>query len=125
VPGRPADQRPEPRLELAHVEGLDRVVVGAKVQQADLVVDLGLGSDDEDRHVLPPAPDPAQDRDPVGAGQRQVQDDGVDRSVLERAIDIMTGRVPGHKMAGGAQAPLHRLADIDIVFHEQDVHVRF
>jgi hypothetical protein len=47
----PGEQALDPREQLGRVERLDEVVVGARAQAADLLLDLALGGEHDDRDV--------------------------------------------------------------------------
>src|SRR3954447_13391414 len=69
----PAQQSPDPGEQLAALEGLDEVVVGAAVEAVDPILGLGARGQHQDRHVAV-GPETAADLDPVEAGQAEVED---------------------------------------------------
>ena len=74
---RPAPQQgADPCQQLAALEGLDEVVVGAAVEAVDPVLGLGPRGQHQDRHVAVGA-QAAADLDPVEAGQAEIEHDQV------------------------------------------------
>src|SRR3954447_228643 len=84
--------RAQPGQQLAHVEGLGDVVVGAGVQRADLVVAVRAGRQHEHRPGEP-RPQPGQHLGAVEVGQAQVEDD---------EIGVVVGGVPQRRAAVGS-----------------------
>jgi len=78
---RPPKDRPDPRHELARVEGLGEVVVGADLEPDDLVHVLVARGQHEDGHVGVLA-DPLADLDAVDVREHQVEHD--QRRLLRR-----------------------------------------
>ena len=80
--------------ELARVERLRQVVVGADLEADDLVDVLVAGGQHQDRHVGGLADAPA-DLEPVDVGQHQVEDDQRRRSAAtcaSAALPVVTAR---------------------------------
>ena len=78
----PGEQALDPRQQLGRVERLDQVVVGAGAQPADLLLDLALGRQHDDRDVARAAllrPDLRRDLVAVELGQVDVEQDQVGR----------------------------------------------
>src|SRR4051812_1830793 len=82
--GTAPQQRAHARQELLALERLREVVVGARVESLDPVVQVGAGGQDQDRHVRlrPQAP---ADLDAVEAGKPEVEDHEVGHELLGRA----------------------------------------
>ena len=72
-----AQQRAQTGLQLADVERLDHVVVGAGVQSLDPVVDRVAGGEDQDRHPVARRGAGGADLEPVDARQADVEHHGV------------------------------------------------
>ena len=85
----PAQQRPQPRLELLERERLDQVVVGADVEPLDAIVDRVAGGEHQDRRAVAGLAHPARDLEPVDARHRDVEHDGVGRVRGERVERLL------------------------------------
>ena len=78
----PREQALDPGQQLRRVERLDEVVVGSGAQAADLLLDLPLGGEHDDRDVAGAAllgPDLGRDLVAVELGQHDVEKDQVGR----------------------------------------------
>ncbi len=69
---------PDARGQLGEGEGLDEVVVGAGVEQVDLVVDLAECADDDDRELGVTDPDGLEHVGAPAVGQDQIEQDEVE-----------------------------------------------
>jgi len=122
-PRRPApDQRAQAREQLAEVEGLGEVVVGAGVKAADTVVDVAARGEDEDRHAVAALAQRAADLEPVAAREHQVEHHHVvvpDVRVGDRRLAV-GGVVDGVALV--AQAAADRAGQLRIVLNEQEPH---
>lgn len=78
----PAQQGAHPGQELIEVEGLDDVVVAARIEAGEAVAAGIAGSEEEDGQVPRPAQSPGE-REPVGARQHDVEDGEVGTELLE------------------------------------------
>ena len=122
----PAQQGPDPGQQLAALEGLDQVVVGAAVEAVDPVLGLGPRGQHQDRHVAL-GPQAAADLDPVEPGQPEVEDDEVGHEVagdVER-LDAVAGGA--HLVALVAQRAPQDVGDLGVVLDDEDAaaeHVR-
>ena len=72
-----ADQRAQPRQQLAEVERLDQIVVGAAVEPLDARLDRVARGQHQDRHGAARLANRAADREAVAPRQHHVEDDGV------------------------------------------------
>ena len=115
----PAEDRPDPRGELAQGERLGDVVVGAELEADDLV-DLGvLGREHDDRHAGLGPEDPA-DLDARQLGQHQVEQDEVGALGPEQRERLAA--------VGGGDGPValelerfdEGLAERRLVVHDED-----
>ena len=70
---RAAQERAQARVQLAQGEGLDEVVVGARVEARDAVVDGVARGEQEHRHALARGPQPAGHLEPVDARHGDVE----------------------------------------------------
>ncbi len=73
-----AQQRPQPRQQLTHREGLRDIIVGACIQRRDLLRFLIAHGQDEDRHARPFA-DRGDHRLAVHVRQAEIEHDAVRR----------------------------------------------
>ena len=118
----PPDECAQSRQQLAEVERLREIVVGAGVESFDLVVDGVARGEHEHGRVRALAPDLAADVDTVANGKDDVEDDGVvvvdggeERGAVTvgRVVDGV-GRLPKSARDGFAQ--------LTVVFGEQYSH---
>ena len=122
VLARPAAPRrcsaPQARQELAHVERLGHVVVGAGVQRAHLVVAVRAGGQHEHRAGEPRA-QPGEHLRAVQVGQAEIEDDhvgvlgggGAQRRPAVGGVDDV--------VAGGPQRDPERAGDLRVVVDDQ------
>ena len=91
----PAQHRVDARDELARIERLGQVVVGAHLEADDAVDVLALGRQHDDRHGLAGAAQAPADGQPVLAGQHQVEHDQVRRVALQLLVELArVGQAP-------------------------------
>ena len=67
----------QPRLQLAHVVGLDQVVVGARLEPLDAVLDRVARGQHQDRRAVARAAQRAAHLHPVDVRQAEVEHDRV------------------------------------------------
>ena len=84
----PPQHRVDARDQLARVEGLGQVVVGAHLEADDAVDLLALGREHDDGHVLPGAAQPPANAEAVLAGQHEVEHDQVRRVALQPLVEV-------------------------------------
>ena len=117
---------PEDRLhagdELARVERLGQVVVGADLEADDLVDVLVAGGQHQDRNVGALA-DPAADLDPVDVGEHQVEDDQGRRRGLELRQRLVPVRRGPHQIPGVLEVERDEGRDRALVLDDQDALV--
>ena len=119
-----AEQGPDPGQQLVKGEGLHQIVVRPGVQPGHPVLDGILGREQQDVGVVSPAPQPAQQRQPVHFGEHPVQDD----AVIVRRLRIVQA-VPAVKAAVHGVPLLRQTFGQDaiqrrIVFNHQNTHTR-
>src|SRR5581483_3361477 len=116
---RPAPhERAQPRQQLLALEGLDEVVVGARVQPLDPVAGLAARRQDEDRHVAGRAQAPAH-LDAVETRQAEVEDDEIGDELLghrERLHAVSRGL---HVVPLLAQRAAQDVGDLRIVLDDE------
>ena len=123
--GRAAQQRPQPRLELLERERLDEVVVGARVQAGDAVVDRVARGEHQHRRAVAGVAQPPAHLEPVDVRHRDVEHDGVGRraagqpverlAAVGRQLDVI-GLEPQRALERGPHGGL-------VVDHEDAGHV--
>ena len=99
-----------PRQQLARVERLGQVVVGAELEPDDLVDVVALGGEHDDRRVgaLGQRADAAADLEPVDAGEHDVEQHHVEVALLQRGqpalpvagdgdVDLVLTEILGHE----------------------------
>ena len=116
-------QRPQPREQLAEVERLDEVVVGAGVEAADAVATSVARGEHEDRRPALALAQRAADREAVAARQHHVEDDRV--VVPHRAPAAAGVAVDRHVdgVALVAQPALQRPDELRVVLDDEQPHL--
>jgi len=117
----PSQQRAQPRLQLAQRERLDQVVVGARVEAGDAVVDGVARGQHQDRGAIAAAAHAPADLEAVDAGHRHVEHDGVDGArceLIERLLAVARG--PGVVCA--PERAFERGADGRLVIDDEHLH---
>ena len=107
-----AEHRADARQQLARVEGLGQVVVGAELEADDLVDVLAPRREHQDRQRRPLGrrPDAATDLQAVDAGQHHVEQDDVEAAAAQRGqaalavggdgdLELVLAEVLGHHRA--------------------------
>ena len=84
----PAQHRVNARDELARVERLRQVIVGAHLEADDAIDFLAFRRQHDDRHRFAGAAQSAADGQPVLARQHQVEHDQVRRVALQLAVEL-------------------------------------
>ena len=114
-----AQDRLDPRDELARVERLRQVVVGADLEPDDLVDVLVARGQHQDRHVGALA-DPLADLDAVDVRQHQVEHDQRRRVRGGLAERVGAGRRRPHRVAGVPQVERDERGDRALVLDDED-----
>ena len=106
--------------ELARLEGLGDVVVGADLEARHPVDDVVASGEHDDRGPPTGGAELAQDVEPRAPGKHDVEDDQV-RLVLERRREcrIAVAGVPDLVALAGKVGP-HDLADVGLIVDDQD-----
>ena len=112
-------QRPDPRVQLAHAEGLRHVVIGAALEGGDLVLLLRPGGEDEDRRRRL-ASQPPDDGHAVEIGQAKVEEHQVGPARLPGGQRLGTRCGMGHAEAVCSQVPSHGGAHVRVVLDDED-----
>ena len=122
---RAPQDRPDSRDDLGQAERLRHVVVAARAQRLDLVLDGVLRREEEDRRPEALRPQPAPDLDSLEVGQHPVEDDQVGLRVGDRR----QGRPAGGRLvdveALVAKGGRNRVDDRRLVVDHQDPAVSF
>ena len=106
------------------MERLDQVVVGAGAQAADLLLDLALGRQHDDRDVAGRAflgPDLRRDLVPVELGQHDVEQDQVGRLGAPQPEALGAVRRDDDLVAFLLQRVLEQALDIRVVIDDEDL----
>src|SRR5205807_3914894 len=117
-----AQQRPQPRRQLVGAEGLGDVVVGARVERADLLALVADRAEDEDRQRAPAA-QVAQHVDAGAVGQDQVEHERVGRAHGERVEGLGDGRGRVDLEPGAAQHDAQAAQDLRLVVDDEDTRI--
>ena len=115
-----AQQRAQPRLQLAQRERLDEVVVGADVEPLDAVVDRVARGQHQDRRAVAGRAQPPAHLQPVDPGHRHVEDDRVGRPLRRaRRAPRAPSAASVHLVALEPQRPLERPPHRGLVIDHQ------
>ena len=114
-----AQQRPYPRHQLQHREGLGQVVVGAQLQAQDAVHLAGTGAGDDDGRVARHAARALADLQAVHARQHQVQHQRVPAALFQPAHAFMTVGGMLDRVAFVAQVHAQQFGDVGVVLDDQ------
>ncbi len=115
-----AQQRLQARGQLRDRERLDQVVVGARLQPGDAVLDLVARGQDADRDVDAPGAQPPDDRHAVEVGHRHVEDDDSRRALRDRLERLAAAGGGGDGEALEAQGALEGCSDRSLVVDDED-----
>ncbi|SPD67736.1 protein of unknown function (plasmid) [Cupriavidus taiwanensis] len=122
---RAPQHRADPRQQFARGEGLDQVVVGAHLQPQDAVGLLVASGQHQHRQVAPLArAQVAAQRQPVFAGQHQVQHHQVDRALVQRRAHLAPVGGQGHAHAAALEVGGNQFADFAVVVDDKDMVLR-
>ena len=119
---RAAHERAQARLQLAHVERLDEVVVGARVEAVDAVGDGVARREHQDRHAIAGRAQAPADLEAVDVRHADVEHDGVGhggRGLGERLLAALRHL---HLVAGERQRAAQSVAHGAIVIDNEDPH---
>jgi hypothetical protein len=126
APGRldgrlPAQHRLDARHQLARVERLGQVVVGAGLEAGDAVHVVALGGEHDDGDAIAGGAQPPADRQPVLAGQHEVEHHQV---VAHARALAFHGRGVGHGVHGEAllaEVAPQQVAQPQVVVDHEDL----
>ena len=116
----PAQHRMDARDQLARIERLAEVVVGAHLEADDPVDVLALRRQHDDRDVFAGAAQPPADREPVLAGQHQVEHDEARRVALQPLVELARVGNRAHLEALAREVAVEEVAQPDVVVDDQD-----
>ena len=119
--GVPAQHGLDAGDELARIERLRQVVVGAHLETDDAVDVLALGGQHDDGHAVAGGAQAAADREPVLAGQHEVEHDQMRRIALELPVEIARVGQGGDLEALLGQIAGQEIAQAHVVVDDQDL----
>ena len=117
----PLQHRADPRYQLLHRERLDHVVVGARVESAQLVAFLALRGQHDERD-LPggvAAAKPARELQAAHSRQHPVEQDEIGRKLLDLAVRVHGIRHGARLETGPRERVLHHLPDGGLVLDQK------
>ncbi len=114
-----AQNRLDPGKQLARLEGLGQIIVGAELQPDDAVHGVAARGEHEDRGVAPGADAPAH-FEAVEVGQHQIEDEQVEMAAAVLIDGVEAGRGDGNVILRLAEVVGDHLGKAGIVFDQQD-----
>ena len=123
---RAAQQRPHPRRELGHGEGLHHVVVGAQVEAAHAIVDRVARGEHQHRHrpaARGAGAQAAQHLEAVHLRQADVEDHQVELLLRRGEHRLLAARGDVDRVAFGLEDALQARGERRVVFNDQESHV--
>jgi len=115
----PPQDRLEPRQQLARVERLGQIIIGAEFEPDNPVGVLAARGQHQDRHVALRA-QAAADFEPIDIGQHDIEDDGAIGPITDYRLDPRRAAMASldHKPALGQIVAQH-VGEADIVIDDQ------
>ncbi len=111
--------RAQPRQQLARLERLRQIVVGADLEADDAVHGVAARGQHQDRHVGGLA-DAAADFEPVGVGQHQVEHQRVELLALQPLLALARGRRGGDAKARVAEIVADHAGEALVVVDDEN-----
>jgi hypothetical protein len=115
-------QGTQPSKQLLEGERLGQVIVGARVQAGDPVVDLVAGGKHDHRRLDPVLPEPAANLHPILLRDHEVEDD----RVVSRCLGQLLGALPVRGDVDGVALVLQELLEqrrqFPLVLDKQEIH---
>ena len=118
----PPQQGPHSRQQFFDRKGFRQVVIGARVQPLDSLIDLRPGREDQHRCLDFLLPDPLQDLQPRQPWQHQIQDDEVVAPAQGQIEPLGPLGAEVHRVALFLQRPSDEGADLRFVLNDQNTH---
>ena len=117
----PPQQRPHPRHQLPHTEGLGQVVVGATVEPEHFVHFVAPGGKHQDGRVgiTRITANRAAQRHAVQAGQHQVEHDQLEGLAAGQGQRVVAVALRDDRQTLELQVQLDELADVRVVLDEE------
>ena len=115
-------ERVDARQQLRHVIGLGEVVVAARAQTRDAVVDLAERAQDEHRKLAARRPQRLHQGEPVELRQHPVDDGEIDGDRGRHVQSLQAVRGDIHRMPDFAQRLRQVIARNLVIFDDQNVH---
>ncbi len=116
-----AQHRVDARDELARIERLGQVVVGAHLEADDAIDVLALGRQHDDRHRLAGAAQAPAHGETVFAGQHEVEHDQVRRVALQLLVELARVGKRRHLEALLGQIAGEQVAQAHVVVDDEDL----
>ena len=122
--GSPPHERPQPREELGERERLRQVVVGARVETGDAVVDAVARREHEHRRPHAVLANPAADLEAVDPGEHEVEHDRVVLGGLGHPDGVVAGAGDVDRMTLLDEAAVQEARHLQLVLDHEDAHPR-
>ena len=113
--------RVDPGQQLARIERLGNVVVGAHFETDDAVDVIALGGEHDDRRGVAGTPQAAHDRQAVLARQHQIQNDQVEGLALQQPVHRRRVLREGDLELVLGQISTQQFAKLEVVVDDQEV----
>jgi hypothetical protein len=110
------------RLQLADVERFHEVVVGARVEPVDAVLDRTARGQHQHRHAVTARPQLPAHLEPVEAGHADIEHDRVRRPLGHERKRLLAAHRRVDLVTGQRQRPLQRFAQRTVVIGDQQAH---
>jgi hypothetical protein len=109
------------RHQLARIEWLGNVIVGAELEPDDAIHVVALGGEHDDRDLVSAGTKPPADGEPVFSGEHEVEDHEVVAHALQAALHCLgVGHgVDGESLLG--QVALEQVAQAQVVVDYEDL----
>lgn len=119
---RPPCQGAEPCRQLAQGERLDDIIVGARLQPLDTVVDFTHGREQDSRRSDPRRPERLEDTETIHAGDHPIEDQRRMRSIGTDDDSVASGRATIDDMPHGFETTRHVIAKLAVILEKQEFH---
>ena len=119
----PAKQRAQPRGQLLHGEGFEKVVVGSSIEARYAIFDGVTRRQDKHRGYAIRAPQVTQDIQAIAVRQTQIQDDGVVGEIFFRSKAVLRRAECVDPETESREPFDNRVGQTLVIFDKQNSHL--